>query len=87
MFCTTTGNMELELPGVMGDERRGLLTDTERAILLGEKDVSDNHYYTVVSRVRKKIGRVDEFDLEALEAHGDLADELRDVVCEDDVGE
>jgi len=64
----------------MPDERRGLLTESERDILLGDREVSDNHYYTTVSRVRKKIGRLDE-DIPALEQHGDLADELRKVVC------
>jgi hypothetical protein len=72
--------MEMDLPEDMADERRALLTETERAILLEEKDVSENHYYTVVSRVRKKINRLAD-DLEALEAHGDLLEELRDVVC------
>lgn len=67
----------------MSDDRRGILTEGEREILHGDRDVSDNHYYTTVSRVRKKIQRIDE-DLSALEAHGDLADELRDIVCEDD---
>ena len=65
----------------MGDDRRGLLTDNERKILLREKDVSDNHYYTTVSRVRSKIKQVEE-DLEALDAHGELAEELEEVICE-----
>lgn len=65
----------------MGDDRRGLLTDNERKILLREKDVSDNHYYTTVSRVRSKIRQIEE-DLEALDAHGELAEELEEVVCE-----
>jgi hypothetical protein len=72
--------MEMGLSEGMGDERRALLTETERAILLGENDVSENHYYTVVSRVRKKIRKLDD-DLEALENHGDLAEKLREVVC------
>jgi hypothetical protein len=73
--------MEMDLPEGMTDERRALLTETERAILLEEKDVSENHYYTVVSRVRKKIQKLED-DLNALETHGGLADELRDTVCE-----
>jgi hypothetical protein len=81
---TITGNMGVNLPESMTDERRGLLTDNERAILLGDKDVSDNHYYTTVSRVRKKIERMEEKDIEALEAHGELADELREGVCDDE---
>lgn len=67
----------------MPDDRRGLLTENEYKILLEEKDVSDNHYYTTVSRVRKKIGRL-ERDVAALEKHGGLAEELREVVCEAD---
>jgi hypothetical protein len=64
------------------DRRRGLLTDTERAVLLGDKEVSDNYYYTIVSRVRTKIEELDE-DLEALEEHGALLKELQEIVCED----
>lgn len=66
----------------MTNDRRGLLTDSERKILNGEKEVSDNYYYTIVSRVRKKIDNIEK-DMEALENHGDLAEELRDVVCND----
>jgi len=63
------------------DRRRGLLTDTERAVLLGNKEVSENYYYTIVSRVRNKLEELDG-DLEALEKHGDLLDELQEIVCE-----
>lgn len=65
-------------------ERRALLTPDEYKILVGEKEVSDNHKYTVVSRVRRKIQKLKE-DLDALEEYGDgkLADELREVVCKD----
>jgi hypothetical protein len=62
-------------------DRRALLTETERAILLGERDVSEKYYYVTVTRVRKKIRQV-EHDLEALDEHDKLGDELRDVVCE-----
>jgi hypothetical protein len=70
-------------PKTMSDERRALLTPDERAVLMGEREVSDNHKYTVVSRVRKKINRVEE-DLDALEEYSDgkLADELRNIVCD-----
>jgi len=68
----------------MAEDRRGLLTDREREILLaGGEDVSEKYYSVVVSRVRNKIGIVDD-DLEALEQHDTLAEELRDVVCETD---
>jgi hypothetical protein len=65
------------------DRRRGLLTDTERAVLLGNKEVSENYYYTIVSRVRNKLEELDG-DLEALEKHGGLLDELQEIVCEDE---
>ena len=65
------------------DRRRGLLTDTERAVLLGNKEVSENYYYTIVSRVRNKLEELDG-DLEALEKHGGLLDELQGIVCEDE---
>jgi len=63
-------------------DRRALLTDREREIVAGEADVTDDYRYQTISRVRSRFQRL-EGDLEALEAHGDLADELRDVVCED----
>jgi len=80
---TENGNMGATEPKTMTDDRRALLTPDERAVLMGEREVSDNHKYTVVSRVRKKVQRVEQ-DLEALEEYSDgkLADELRDVVCE-----
>lgn len=65
----------------MADDRRGLLTDREREILLTDgEDVTDKYYGVVVSRVRKKIELVED-DLEALEEHDSLAGELRKVVC------
>lgn len=71
----------------MADDRRALLTDREREILLGEdEDVSEKYYSVVVTRVRNKIELLED-DLPALEAHDTLADELRDIVCEDDTGE
>lgn len=65
-----------------GTDRRALLTDKERSILLGEEDVNEKYYYVTVTRVRKKIKQLDR-DIEALEEHDTLADELRDVVCEE----
>lgn len=67
----------------MTDDRRGLLTDREREILLdGGDDVTEKYYGVVVSRVRNKIERLDD-DLPALEAHDTLADELREIVCDE----
>jgi hypothetical protein len=60
----------------MTDDRRGLLTDREREILLsGGKEVSDEYYSVVVSRVRNKIQRL-ATDIEALQQHPTLYDEL-----------
>ena len=64
-------------------ERRALLTDREREIVAGEADVSDSYRYQTISRVRNRFQRLDD-DLEALRKHGDLLEELRDVVCEGD---
>lgn len=65
----------------MSDDRRALLTDREKEILLSDgEDVSDKYYGVVVSRVRGKIEELPE-ELEALECHDSLADELREVVC------
>ena len=61
---------------------RAILTAREREILTGEADVTDNYYYRVVSGVRKKIKRL-ERDLEILdENHSELANELRDSICD-----
>jgi len=69
---------------MVDDQYRGLLTDREREILKGEADVSDNYRYRVVSRIRTKIESIDE-DIEILaENRGDLLEELREVVCEED---
>lgn len=63
-------------------DRRALLTDREREIISAEADVSDSYRYQTISRVRARLERL-AGDLEALEAHGDLADELRAAVCGD----
>lgn len=50
--------------GVTDVAQRALLTDTEREILSGERDVKDNYRYSVESRVRSRI-------------HGPLVEDLR----------
>lgn len=76
--------MEATATDHMADDRRALLTDREREILLGEADdVSEKYYGVVVSRVRNKIELLEE-DLPALQAHDTLGEELREVVCEED---
>lgn len=73
--------MEAEATAVMSDEGpRALVTDREREILLGEADVTEKYYHVVVTRVRKRINRLED-ELPALEAHDTLADELREMVC------
>lgn len=73
--------MEMQTDGMADEEYRSLLTEREAEILRGDADVSDSYYYRVVTRVRGKINGL-ETDIEALENHKTLADELRDVVCE-----
>jgi hypothetical protein len=62
-------------------DRRALLTDREREIVAGEADVSDSYRYQTISRVRTRLDRL-AGDIDALEAHGELADELREQVCD-----
>ena len=68
----------------MADEGgpRGLMTDREREILLGEADVTEKYYGVVVTRVRKRINRLGEKEIEALMSHDTLLKELREVVCD-----
>ncbi len=61
-------------------DRRALLTDREREIIADEADVSDSYRYQTISRVRARFDRL-AADLDALEAHGELASELREIVC------
>ena len=63
--------------------RRALLTDREREIVSGSADdVSDKYRYETISRIRARIHKLEE-DIEALEEHGELADDLREVVCDE----
>jgi len=64
----------------VSDDYRAILTEREQEILTGDADVSESYYYRVVTRVRKKIERI-ERDLQVLDEHHDtLGDELRDAV-------
>lgn len=63
-------------------DRRALLTDRERDIVSGEADVDNDYRYQTISRIRARFKRLDE-DLEAMEAHGELAEDLREIICED----
>jgi tRNA(Phe) wybutosine-synthesizing methylase Tyw3 len=63
-------------------DRRALLTEREREIVSGEADdVTDEYRYQTVSRIRSRLQRLED-DIEALEKHGGLAEELREIVCE-----
>lgn len=62
--------------------RRALLTEREREIVAGEADVSDEYRYQTISRIRSRLEKLDE-DIEAMEKHGQLAEELRERVCDD----
>lgn len=62
--------------------RRALLTEREREIVAGEADVTDEYRYQTISRIRSRLENLDD-DLEAMEKHGQLAEELRERVCED----
>ena len=65
---------------VMAD-RRALLTEREREIVSGDADdITDEYRYQTVSRIRSRLQRLED-DIDALEAHGDLAEELREIVC------
>lgn len=63
--------------------RRALLTEREREIISGDADVSDDYRYQTISRIRQRLEKLED-DIEAMEAHGDLAEELREKVCGDD---
>lgn len=65
-------------------EQRALLTDTEREILSGEKDVKDNYRYSVESRVRTRLKDRFTDDANLLEENQpEMYEILQDVVCED----
>lgn len=65
---------------------RALLTETDREHITGESDPSDRQRDQSVYRVRKRINEELTKDIEILrEERPDLLEELRDVVCKDDV--
>jgi len=65
------------------DGPRALVTDRELEILQGDADVSEKYYHVVVTRVRKRINRLEK-EIGAIDEHDSLGDELRDVVCDDE---
>lgn len=65
-------------------DRRALLTERERAIVSGEADdVTDEYRYQLISRVRNRFHEQLEADMAALEKHGELAEEVRELVCDE----
>ena len=63
--------------------RRALLTDRERELIEGGKDVDDDLRYQAISRVRRKIDEELTTDVEILRTnHPDLYEELRECVCD-----
>lgn len=63
-------------------KRRALLTDAEREILAGERDVKDNYRYSVESRVRTRIRDELAEDVDTLRTHyPEIFDDMADVVC------
>lgn len=83
-WATEESNMGSTEPPSMTEDYRAILTEREREILSGEADVSEKYYYRVVTRVRRKIEKLEE-DVRVLDRHHDtLGDELREGVCDDD---
>lgn len=72
------------MPSESKQGHRAILTEREQEILRGEADVSDSYYYRVVSRVRDKIERLEE-DLKIFDKHHEqLAQEIRETICDRD---
>ncbi len=62
---------------------RALLTETEREQIAGKH--GDQRKYEAISRVRSRIQEELSKDMELFEEHKpELADELREAVCEDE---
>jgi len=65
-------------------DQRALLTETERKILSGEKEVKDNYRYSVESRVRTRLRNRFSGDVELLrENQPEMFEILEETVCED----
>ncbi|APX97566.1 hypothetical protein BB347_13635 [Natronorubrum daqingense] len=62
-------------------EGRGLLTESEREAIAGER--SDSYRYKTRSYFLNRVDEVEK-DIEVLEEHApDLLEELQEIVCED----
>ena len=60
-----------------------ILTETDRERISGESDDPPEKRYEAVSRVRKRIGELEDDAALLEEHHPQLLEELRDAVCED----
>lgn len=66
-------------------KRRALLTEAEREILGGDRDVKDNYRYSVESRVRTRVRNELRVDIETLREHyPEIFEEIQDMVCDDE---
>jgi len=73
-----------ETPDTMTEEGRALLTEAERDILAGEKDVSDNYEYKVQSLVRNRVKKKLGDDIDVLREHfPEVYEMVVDEVCDD----
>ena len=69
----------------MAEEGRALLTDGEREILSGERDVTSNYRYKVQSLVRVRVRRRFGKDIEILEENfPEVYEMVREEVCDDE---
>lgn len=69
----------------MAEEGRALLTDSERAILSKEKDVTDNYRYKAKSIVRVRVRRRFAEDIDILREHfPEVYELIHDEVCDDE---
>ena len=73
----------VEMDGMADDGPRALVTDREIEILEGEADVTEDYYHVVVTRVRNRIQRL-ERELDAIDNHDSLREELETVVCSEE---
>jgi len=66
-------------------KRRALLTEAEREILGGDRDVKDNYRYSVESRVRTRIRNELPDDVETLREHyPEIFEEMQSLICDDE---
>ena len=68
----------------MAEEGRALLTEAERQILTGERDVSDNYEYKIKSLVRTRVRRQFGEDVAVLrENFPEAYQAIWEVVCDE----